>query len=380
MSHVRQRLTIPILILVVCLALAACSSSSDSSGGTSGGSGTSTNAPGQKEAAARAAKYLTRPTSIGVTEKIGKPIPKQRVAFIICSLPSCTYLNDVADHAAAALGWDLVKINEGVTPQSVQTAYAQAARENLDGIVTGGFDPRQAAPEQLKTLTDQGVPVFAGSIAGEAGDGVTAIFDGTETNKIYGQIQADFAYGKFGTKASSLIIEVPTFPTIMDVVNSYDDNLKKLCSSCDNGRVTVSAADLGTPRVATAVTAYLTQHPDVSVIETSDCDAVAGLGPALKTAGSDAKIICLYSGSLVNPDIRSGLVVGAVAADPMEWTMKGFDAMVRTATEKSIDPDVNTPEPQWLLTKDNLPASDAPHPLVEDFEQQYYELWGVPAP
>ena len=96
--------------VIACLALAACGSSSSSSSSTSASSSTGTtasaSATGLAEAQAIVAKYEQTPTSITITQPIGKPVPKgKKIDFIDCGIPTCTAVGQSLQAAGAKLGW-----------------------------------------------------------------------------------------------------------------------------------------------------------------------------------------------------------------------------------------------------------------------------------
>jgi ribose transport system substrate-binding protein len=355
--------------------VAACGSSpkTASNGGSSGSSGSS-----QLQQVVQGA--LKRPTSIGITTPVGKPIPKNKtVAALFCSIPSCTILNTYAQQAADALGWKLVKINIGLTPESVKAGWDQAVALHPDAVISAGFDP-SLYPSELQTLDSEHVPVIEGSIAEDVqpNNGLTAVFDGNPANEAAGKLQAQWVIDKFGTKANTLSVGVPTFPTITTVVDSFQKEYKALCTTCTLGTISVSATDIGTPTVASAVTAYLQQHPGVNVIESSDSDVAIGLPAALKNAGQNPDIVLLDTSPTVTSYISQGQVAVTTGVDwpTLIWQM--FDTFARIFTGQSTAPDMTAAQgPVWLITKDNIPPGDNYFPLVADYQSQFKKLWGL---
>ncbi|HSZ31394.1 MAG TPA: sugar ABC transporter substrate-binding protein [Pseudonocardiaceae bacterium] len=356
-------------------ALSACSSG-----------GTSSNAPASSKTSSSTSQLqqvvqaaLQRPTSIGITTPVGKPIPKNKtIAALFCSIPSCTILNTYAQQAAAALGWKLVPINIGLTPETVKAGWDQAVALHPDAVISAGFAPT-LFPSELATLASEHVPVIEGSIAynTQPGGGLTAVYDGNAANQAAGKLQAQWVVSKWGTKANVLSIGVPTFPTITTVVDSFQSEYKKLCSSCTLGSISLSASDIGTPEVASAVTAYLQAHPGVNVIESSDSDVAIGLPAALQNAGQNPDIVLLDTSPTVSNYIAAGQVSVTTGVDwpTIIWQM--FDTFARIFTNQSTSPDVDAPSPQWLITKSNIPSTSSYFPLVANYQDQFKKLWGL---
>jgi len=377
----RARLRFTVVVAVASLAaLTACGSSGTGSSGPSTSSSAGSNASSGNSQLQQVVQTTSeRPASIGITTPVGKPIPKNKtVAALFCSIPSCTILNTYAQQAADALGWKLVKIDIGLTPESVKAGWDQAVKLHPDAIVSAGFPPA-LYPSELKTLASEHVPVIEGSIAEnvQPGGGLTAVYDGNEANVGAGKLQAEWAINKWGTKANTLSVGVPTFPTITTVVDSFQKEYKSLCPTCKLGTISVSASDIGTPTVASAITAYLQQHPGVNVVESSDSDVAIGLPSALKNAGQNPDIILLDTSPTVSSYIASGQVAVTTGVDwpTIIWQM--FDTFARIFTGQSTAPDISAGQPQWLISKDNIPSTTSYFPLVADYQSQFKKLWGV---
>jgi ribose transport system substrate-binding protein len=350
-------------------------SSSPSAGSTAAASGSSSNAQLQQVVQTTS----SRPTSIGITTPVGKPIPKNKtIAALFCSIPSCTILNSYAQAAANVLGWKLVKIDLGLTPETVKAAWDQAVALHPSAVISAGFAP-SLYPSELKKLASEHIPVIEGSIAEntQPGGGLTAVYDGNAANVAAGKLQAEWVINKYGTKADTLSVGVPTFPTITTVVDSFQSEYKKLCPSCTLGTISVSASDIGTPTVSSAITAYLQSHPGVNVVESSDSDVAIGLPSALQSAGQNPSIVLLDTSPTVSSYIANGQVAVTTGVDwpTIIWQM--FDTFARIFTGQSTQPDTSAAQPQWLISKDNIPSTSSYFPLVANYQAQFKKLWGL---
>lgn len=371
------------------LLAAACGSSSHSSSGTtsggasgsSGGSASQAAGGNSSQAAAKAIiqKYTPRPTDIGISTPVGKPIPKGKtVAFLECTIPSCTVLAGYTQAAGKALGWNVKVINAGLTPETVKAAYDQAISDNVDAVIGTGFPKTIFGPE-LATLASRHIPVIELSSGDLTGGGITASFETVSANQEYGQLQADWVYGTEGTKANTLVIGVPTFPTITILETAFKAKYKQLCPSCALGEVDVTASDLGTPSVSSKVVGYLQSHPSVNVIETSDSDAVIGLPAALAAASLHPKIIVLDSSPTVASYIKAGTVSVTTAAPWNTLMWLAMDTLARVFTNQPITPDLNWTHPEWFVTASNIPSTTqyfgVVPPAIND--AAFEKLWGV---
>jgi ribose transport system substrate-binding protein len=139
----------------------------------------------------------------------------------------------------------------------------------------------------------------------------------------------------------------------------------------------VSASDIGTPTVSSAITAYLQSHPGVNVVESSDSDVAIGLPSALQSAGQNPSIVLLDTSPTVSSYIANGQVAVTTGVDwpTIIWQM--FDTFARIFTGQSTQPDTSAAQPQWLISKDNIPSTSSYFPLVANYQAQFKKLWGL---
>jgi hypothetical protein len=81
-----------------------------------------------------------------------------------------------------------------------------------------------------------------------------------------------------------------------------------------------------------------------------------------------------------NPALSAGLEDGSVAAvvgfPGAENMWQVADTFLRIFTDQDFEPLVND-LPSWIITGDNVPSTTDEYPLVEDYQDQYREFWGV---
>jgi ribose transport system substrate-binding protein len=121
-----------ILAAVVVAVLVANGGGGESSGGPASPGGGSA---GVAQATALAQKATTRPTSIGLTTPIGKPVPAgKKVAFISCGVEACEIQGDIIKQGAADLGWTASTIGTDGSPEQLQNAFQTALRQGADAV------------------------------------------------------------------------------------------------------------------------------------------------------------------------------------------------------------------------------------------------------
>lgn len=333
----------------------------------------------KSQAAKVVAKYSKQPQTIGITTPIHKKIPKNKtIAFIQCSIPSCTILGTYITQAGKALGWKVDRINGGLTPETVKAAYDQAVSIDPAAVVGTGFPKTIFAPE-LATLQAKHIPVIELSVATSPGGGITAVFDGKAANTAAGQLQANWVFDKLGSSAKALVIGLPTFPTITIEEAGFKSEYKKLCPSCTLDQVTVTATDIGTPTVTSTVVGFLESHRTINVVETSDSDIVIGLPAALSAAGLNPKIVVLDASPTVAQYIKAGQVSisTAVAWPTLMWI--AVDTVARKLVGESIKPDLKWVEPQWIVDATNIPSTSHYYGVepTGKMHAQFKKIWGV---
>lgn len=353
--------------------LTACGNSAQNAGATGG----ATDDQVKAQATSLLKKADTRPTTIGITEPVGAPIPAGKtVAFMTCSLSSCTEISTIAEDAAKVLGWKLVKINIGATPETVKAGYAQAVQMHPDAVMGTGYGPELFGPE-LDQLSAMKIPVLLASVAMKSPK-VTATFLDSAYNKDAGALQADWTLAKYGNDSHALAIDVPDLTTVHAWFEGFTAEYKRLCPGCELGQVSLATSDLGTPKVSSQVTAYIQSHPKANAIQMATSNIALGLPPALSTLNYKGSIGVLNADDAVRQYMRKGQVSVSNGSDwpTTVWTM--FDTVARVYTNKPIGPDLSAPQSHWLYGPDNIPEGTGYRtPLVKDYQEQFKKLWNV---
>ncbi len=377
----RGRLLGTVLVCTAALALAACSSSSSTS---TPKASSSPKAASSSFAAAQAAnaKFEQRPTSIGITTPVGKTIPKGKVIdFIQCGVPACVVEGDILESATNLLGWKLVRINAGTSPQQIADAYQQAVTNKPDAVIGSGY-PRVLFDPELKSLASMHIPVLEAFVGDSTGDGLTGVVGGPVNNSIQGKEVADYILANSTSKSVTIGAVVPSgFPNMVQENQSFDAEIAKQCPSCTVKLLTVPVTSIGTD-LTTRITSFLTANPSVTWLWDGYDDMVTGLPTALKGSGiTSVKVATISMNGTVAADIaQSDYVTTAIGTSFPEVYWREIDLLARYFTGQSYTVDLNDATlPFWTITSSDLPsdASSVTFANVVSYKQQFEKLWGI---
>ncbi len=375
----RGRLLGTVLVCTTALALAACSSSSSSAPKTSPAKASGSAFPA---ATAANAKYEQRPTSIGITTPVGKTIPKGKVIdFIQCGVPACVVEGDILESATNLLGWKLVRINAGTSPQQIADAYQQAITNKPDAVIGSGY-ARALFASEVSTLSSKHIPVLEAFVGDSTGDGLTGVVGGPVNNSIQGKEVADYILANTTSKSATIGAVVPSgFPNMVQEDSAFDAEIQKQCPSCTVKLLTVPVTSIGTD-LTTRISSFLTANPNVSYLWDGYDDMVTGLPTALKGSGvTSVKVATISMNGTVAADIsQNDYVTTAIGTSFPEVYWREIDLLARYFTGVSYSADLNDATlPFWTITSSDLPsdASSVTFANVVDYKAQFEKLWGL---
>jgi ribose transport system substrate-binding protein len=382
------------------LAIAACGSSSSSSSSassgsgatasastTSGASGTTSSSSSSSSASAFAAAqqanahYEQRPTSIGITTPVGAPIPKGKtIDFIQCGVPACAVEGSILRSATNLLGWKLVSVNAGSTPQTITAAYQQAITNKPDAVIGSGYPRALFAPE-VKTLASMHIPVLEAFVADSTGNGMYVV-GGPKLNAIQGKEVADYLLANSTNTKETFGSVVPSgFPNMVQENTAFQAEIKSQCSGCSVKPLIVPVTSIGSD-LPTRVSTFLTANPSIAATWLGYDDMVSGIPVALKGAGiMSAKLATISMNSTVASSIKSGdYVQTGIGVSFPETYWREIDLLARMFAGKSFKVDLNDATlPVWTITKSNLPSNAGATLFanVVNYQQQFKKLWGL---
>lgn len=378
MNRRQPLLQVIVGLLAVALLAAACSEAD------SGGAAVETPAddPVAERASEELAELLERPTSIGVTAPLDGSPPEDKVVYWIqCGVIACVSLGDEIEAAGEALGWEVVRVEAGLSPETVKNAWGEAARAMPapDAVLSSGFS-REIFEEELQSLAARDIPVINISVVDPPGDGLTAVIGGADVRNVrVGEIQALFVLAERGQKADTVVVMVPALPTHIPQADAFKAKYEELCPDCPLDFLEVPAESIGTDLPERTV-AYLQANPDVTSVVMSFGDMAIGVPSAIRDAGLQNRVTVVTD----TPDptvaqyIADGDVVTAATGYPgPEMSWRGVDIAMRHMLGSDISPSADAELPSWVLTSENIPDTQNSFPLVEDYADQYLELWGI---
>ncbi len=150
---VRRLATALSLLSVTALIATGCSSSGSTSASSASTAGTANAAAakssaGLQEAQALVAAHSARPTSVGISVPITKPIPTgKKVVFISCGTYSCTLQGQIIAQGAKDLGWTSSTIVTNGTAPQIQAAMTSAIRSGANGIILNATPISEFRPQ-----------------------------------------------------------------------------------------------------------------------------------------------------------------------------------------------------------------------------------------
>jgi ribose transport system substrate-binding protein len=368
-------------LLASAVVLTACGSSSSDSGKVGSGNAELT---AQAKTAAKALEK--RPTSVGVTEKIGAPVPPgKKIDFVVPNVPSALAMADPLKQAAAALSWTATVINAGTSPETFVSSVEKALQDKPDGVFIAGVPP-QVITKQLEALKAAKIPVITlGAPLGNIPDPSTGIIfniAGTPYNTDAGTALANWVTADSDGSTSALTLSVPDFPGPTAVAKGFKAQMGKVCPSCKVDSMDLAADTLG-QSAPQKISGYLRTHKDVKYVIADFDDMFAGLPAALQAAGITGVKLLGNTPSVtdqVNISAGNYEVAGYVFA-LFENPWRVIDVFARHIVGKPVDVSANAPIPAWIISKDNQSTwggdPQDTWPLVADYQDQYKALWGV---
>ena len=373
MSVHRLRKGLALVVLGGALVAVGCGSDdSDSSGSSAQGGGA-----GVKEALSLAEKATTRPTSIGLTAKIGKDVPAgKKVAFISCGVEACEIQGDIIKQGAADLGWTASAIGTDGSPEQLQNAFETALRQGADAVILNAVN-RDSVAKQIEKAEQQGVAfVTCCSIEAE-GNGILRNVGGKENSANIGEHLAAKIVADSGGDANTLFVNISAFQILQALAGQLESSYKQFCPDCEYATLDIPATSLGKD-APDRIVSYLRSHPQVNYVVLSVSNALgAGLPAALKAAGlaDKVKLVGQSGDTLTFQDMAAGNIESVVPFDYYAVDYLMLDALARHFAGVPVE---QAQPPMWIVTPDNMPAeaTEGLFPVVESYRDEFKQIWG----
>jgi ABC-type sugar transport system substrate-binding protein len=357
-------------------AVSGCGSDSGgsaSTGSTAGGSA----GPGVSEAQALAQKATTRPTTIGLTTPVGKPIPTgKKVAFISCGVEACEIQGDIIKQGAADLGWTASTIGTDGSPEQLQNAFKTALRQGADAVILNAVN-RATVAKQIEEAKQKGVAFVTCCSIEPTGDGILQNVAGKANSARIGENLAAKIVADSGGKANTLFVNISAFQILQSLSKQFGSSYKQFCPDCAYASLDIPITSLGKD-APDRIVSYLRSHPQVSYVLLSVSNALgAGLPAALRAAGlSDkVKLVGQSADTQTFQDLQAENIKSVVPFDYYGVDYLMLDALARHFAGAAP---LSALPPIWIVTPDNMPeaATKGLFPVVENYRDEFKKIWG----
>jgi len=323
---------------------------------------------------------MQRPTSINITDPLSGPAPKGKtIDYIQCGVPACEDNGDALEAAAQTLGWTVNRINDGLTAETIKSAWDQAVSNKHDAVITSGTS-RALYESELQELAAAKVPVINLTTADDPVDGYAAAYGYGPQWNTQGKILADYMLANAnGETVHQASVTVSAYKNLGLIGDGIKAELAAHCADCTTDVLDVPVTSIGSD-LPTRIVSYLTTHPEVNWVYLGFKDMAPGLPAALDAAGlSKVKLVTIDQSPIVDSYIANGKsLVMSAGFDVHEMMWRSVDYLARTWTNTSTDQNTDPDGlPLFVFTKDNIPSTTEYFPYVEDFDAQYKALWGV---
>ncbi len=377
-SRIRRAAGVAVALALSITVIAGCGSSSSSTSNTTVAAANVASSSGASGSVAAAqqvvAQAMQRPSTITVSQPIGKAVPSgKKVVFISCGVSVCQVQGQIVAGAGKALGWTVEIVNTNGTPTSVQSAYDTAVRDGANAIVTTAALRAEIAAK-IPELQSKGIVVSNCCSTDPVSPPFIYNTDTPAQDGPIGKYLAAEVVADSKGKASTLYVNIPAFTILSTLSSEFQQTYKQYCPSCGYGSIDVSLTQLA--HAPNLIVSYLRSHPSVKYVALSVADELDnGLPAALSAAGlSDVKIVGQGGGPTDFQYLASGQELALVPFDyyNVDWQM--VDALARHFAGASVQ---LTPPPVWLVTKSNLPSNHSNlFPDVTNYQSQFLKLWG----
>lgn len=320
----------------------------------------------------RIEKYRQTPTKLLQDQPVSKKAePGKTIALLVCGVPVCSEFNEAAKEAATLLGWKTERIDLGVSPEEFTQAYNRAIELKPDLVVGSGL-PRELFDKQLTTLQEMKIPVIEWSSGIEPVEGALYTTTDDPLYQARGVQMAEYLAADGGLKGDTAIFSVKQYAMSELFGHTLEEYLPKICPDCGVDYQLAAATDIG--KLAPKVTAYVQRKPDTKYIVCTFGDLCQGVGQALKSAGSDVKVVTEDPGATNYQNMANGL---EAATSPLAIGQTGYQIIdLAQRIFNGDDTSKTRLNPLQIVT-------DVPDPkskligAVPDYVEQYKALWNL---
>ncbi|MGW6246779.1 sugar ABC transporter substrate-binding protein [Streptomyces roseolus] len=366
----------------LCLLLAACGDN----GGARNKPTTPADVEGIKFATARVRAFAEPPTSIGITQPVGKPIPGGKRIVMIGAGPGgigTIIAHEAMSEAVEELDWELKFIQpKEPTPQLLQQALDQAIQLEPDAVVISATETAPIAG-QLAKLKAKGIPVVSNNGPDPSGGPLVIQIAGLDALNDLAVAIADKTLADMGEPGIVGIVGLPGYRIISEYTEAYKKEIETRCPSCEIVEASIPVSSLGTT-AGTAMANFTRASPDMKAMFVSYDAMGINLFSAAQAAGATLpRTYSLGTAPASIPALANGALTASAPLDQGEMGWRVVDALARIFTgqqESALKHDVMYPRPMlWSKSLNNVPEApqgNAFPSIVKDYPEQYRKLWG----
>jgi len=359
------------------ITVSACGSNSGGGSSSNSSAAQGTARPGVLEAQALAQKATTRPTTIGLVQPVGKPIPTgKKVVFISCGVQACEVQGDIIKQGAADLGWTASTIGTDGSPEQLQNAFKTALRQGADAVILNAVD-RASVAKQIEEAKQKGVAFVTCCSMEAPGDGILENVAGTANSEQIGKgLAAEIVADSHG-QANTLFVNISAFQILQALAKQLGSSYKQFCPTCQYASLDIPLAALGKD-APNRIVSYLRSHPQVNYVVLSVSNALgAGLPAALRAAGLADKVKIVGQGADTQTfqDVQADNIKSVVPFDYYAVDYLMLDALARHFAGVPV---AKAQPPMWIVTAKNMPAqaTQGLFPVVASYRDEFQKLWG----
>ena len=372
-----QRALMAGLPVALVVGLAACSSSGSNSSGA--GNVSSSSSPGLVQAESIVSSDTSTPTSIGITQPVGKPIPTGKHIVLVYSGQGAIGTQLVYDpfkQAAKVLGWSVTSLYPALpTPQDLQQALDQAIQLHPDAVIIAAVDDA-AFQHQIDTLASMHIPVISDFSPDPTGGPITLSLMGAQGQGALARVVGAKAVAELGGKGELGVIGLQGYKIVQDYDAGFYSEVRQTCPACTIKETDLPLTSLGTTD-GTDIVNFLRANPGIKGLLLG----YDGLGSDLYTAAKAAGITLpkIYSIATIPTGVQAASAGELTATVPVDFTELGWrdaDALARIftgQTASALSQDVIYERPViWSSQYHNVPsmAGDAFPAIVTNYQAE----------
>jgi ribose transport system substrate-binding protein len=353
-----------------------------SGGIDAGGSTAAAASTGQSSQAKKAAAFLkaykTPPTKITITAPLKSAPPTGKSLYYMqCEQPQCQVVGVGVKAAATMAGWSFTSIPfVSTNPATLVTGLNQALQEGANAVAIIA-EPYAVWSSVVPKFQAAHVPIIA-MFVGPATIGSTVIANVPDPgfSALNGKILADWFISDSNARGNALLANVPDYPYLGLVGDSFASNVHKSCSACKVTTLNVGIPDVASGAINSQIVSALQKNPSIKYVMVADAAFAQALPGALAAAGLNGKVKVI--GCCAAAAEEAGLKSGQFSAMTVTGSnYPGFlavDAALRHVEGLPIPSNEGQP-PIGFLTKSTKFVPTNNYDIPSNYAAQFKTLW-----